>query len=148
MQGQARYREELTEFEEQTKPFRTVNSQCFRCKGPDMLCDCKDLRWSKTNLWWDSAYCKILFTGKWTKGSHCAGNYPFIPTVVHHRSQPIIDILVEERRVKALVDTGCTTKLILSNLVDRWNEQSSIKAVDRREVRCRGTCSVALEIQS
>lgn len=36
--------------------------------------------------------------------------------MVYHGSQPIIDILVEGRRIKALVDTGCTNTLILSNL--------------------------------
>lgn len=79
-------------------------------------------------------------------GSHCAGDYPFILVVAFHGSQPIINIQVEGRRVKALVDTGCTATLILSNLMDRWNRQSNIKMIDKREVRCRGKFTVALEI--
>lgn len=70
-----------------------------------------------------------------------AGDDLFIPALAHHGSQPIIDILVEGRRVKDLVNTGCSTTLIFSNLVDRWNGRNNIKAVDGREVRCRGTCT-------
>ena len=47
---------------------------------------------------------------------------------------------------RGLVDTGCTTTLVSSQLVADCKGESYISAFDGREVKCRGTCWVNLVV--
>ena len=51
---------------------------------------------------------------------------------------PKIDVLIEGRRVRALIDTECTTTTIRANSVHAWIGNTSIKAFDGRDMKCRG----------
>ena len=49
-----------------------------------------------------------------------------------------IVVTVNRKRVKALVDTGCTTTHVTTGVADSWSGASNIRVVDGREVKCCG----------
>ena len=71
-----------------------------------------------------------------TKGNHCADSYAFKSVMTHDGSLPTIEIPVEGKEVRALVNTGCTATLIHSDFSNGLMGTSSIKAVNRKEVAC------------
>ena len=66
--------------------------------------------------------------------------------MVYDRSLPTIEILVEHKETRTLVDTGCTAMLFHSNFSNGCRFTSSINAVNEREVVCRGVSTMMLEI--
>ena len=51
---------------------------------------------------------------------------------------PVIEILLGDKKVRALVDTGCSTVVVRASLVDHVEGRSRMFAFDNREVECRG----------
>ena len=51
-----------------------------------------------------------------------------------------------DKAVRALVDTGCSTTVVASRLVDTCEGASSLVAFDGREVECRGRSRVELKV--
>ena len=42
------------------------------------------------------------------------------------------------RKLRALVDTGCTTTLVTPEIAEEWNSKSRITVDDSRDVDCKG----------
>ena len=61
-------------------------------------------------------------------------------------SVPTLGVLVNDKRVRVLIDTGCTVTLIRSGLSSDCRGTSTIRAVDGQKVACRGISTVTLEI--
>ena len=49
---------------------------------------------------------------------------------------PVIEILLGDKKVRALVDTGCSTVVVRASLVDHVEGRSRMFAFDNREVEC------------
>lgn len=81
-------------------------------------------------------------------GSCCAGSYPFRRLKALPESLPTVDIMIGDRKVSALVDTGCSTTVVASCVLP-WMEgkESTIVAVDGREIACDGEMNVELTVQ-
>lgn len=60
---------------------------------------------------------------------------------------PQVEVTLNRRSEKALVDTGCTSTIVTKDMVDTCNGTSSITAVDGREVKCNGTSIVRLMVR-
>ena len=55
-------------------------------------------------------------------------------------SLPVAEVLVGGRVARALVDTGCSTTVLASEIVGEYKgEEGRPVAVDGREIRCEGT---------
>lgn len=54
------------------------------------------------------------------------------------RLLPVIEIFLGDKKIRALVDTGCSTVVVRTNLVDHVEGRSRMYAFDNREVECRG----------
>lgn len=54
------------------------------------------------------------------------------------RLLPVIEIFLGNKKIRALVDTGCSTVVVRTNLVDHVEGRSRMFAFDNREVECRG----------
>ena len=80
------------------------------------------------------------------KRNRCTGGYPFKPVMAHDGSLPTIKVLAEGKEARALVDIGCTATLIHSGCSNGCRSKSSMKAVNKKEVVCRGVSAVMLEI--
>ena len=63
------------------------------------------------------------------------------------RPTPKISVTIEGRDVVALVDTGCTTTMVQTHLVNRWSRRGEVLAFDGRKVRCHGRSNVKLELE-
>ena len=63
-----------------------------------------------------------------------------------HTALPIIAVLVGGRVVRALVNTGCTTRMVRSSLVGERVCESWMSAFDGRKVRCDRERPVNLEV--
>ena len=50
------------------------------------------------------------------------------------------------RKLRALVDTSCTTTLVTSEITEDWNGKSRITLVDSRHVDCKGISWVKLVV--
>ena len=64
-----------------------------------------------------------------------------------HTALPIIEVRVEGREVRALVDTGCTTTMVRSSLVGERVGENWMSAFDGRKVRCGGERPMNLEVR-
>lgn len=76
---------------------------------------------------------------------YCVGSY-FEPALGIYRRMPTIEVIVEDKRVKALVNTGCTTSLITPKLAVIWSRKKYVVAVDAMEVGCKGNSTVELTV--
>lgn len=57
--------------------------------------------------------------------------------------------MVEGRRVRALVDSGCSTTVLAVGVVGQCKKNSmSLMAVDGREIKCWGTAEVELTVEN
>lgn len=59
---------------------------------------------------------------------------------------PIIEVEVNDSVMTALVDTGCTTTLINSKLLKRYGRSGTVKAVDGRNIECKGARQVEIKV--
>lgn len=59
-----------------------------------------------------------------------------------------IVVTVNGKRVRALVDTGCTTTFVMTSVSDSWNGASNIRAVDGREVTCYGETDAKIIVRN
>ena len=57
---------------------------------------------------------------------------------ISSRLLPVIEIWLGDKKIRALVDTGCSTVVVRTSLVGRIEGKSRIFAFDNREVECRG----------
>jgi len=59
---------------------------------------------------------------------------------------PTVDVFVEGRLTKALVDTGCSKTIVTSRLTGFGGGRSSVVAVDGSRVHCLGQAMVSLVV--
>ena len=76
--------------------------------------------------------------GKQVKGYYCTSSHPFLNGKAPGSLLPQIVVTVNGKKVRALVDTGCTTTLVWASVIEYWEGASNVRAVDGREVRCCG----------
>ena len=50
------------------------------------------------------------------------------------------------RKLRALVDSGCTTTLVAPEIAEDWNGKSRITVIDGKDVDCKGISLVKLEV--
>ena len=60
---------------------------------------------------------------------------------------PIIEVVVNNTVMTALVDTGCTTTLINSRLMSGCGRCGTVKAVDGRDIKCKGVWQVEIKVR-
>ena len=59
---------------------------------------------------------------------------------------PVVEVRLGGRTLRALVDTGCSTTVVKTSLVDRCEGGSRMTAFDNRVVECRGVSWVDLMV--
>ena len=80
------------------------------------------------------------------KGSFCASSYPGNRLKAQYWPLPIIEVVVNNMVMTTLVDTGCTTTLINSRLMSGCSRCSTLKAVDGRDIKCKGARQVEIKV--
>ena len=76
------------------------------------------------------------------EGGCCASSYPLSRVRAHSGVLPVVEVFLGGRSVRALIDTGCSTALVKTCLVDHYEGESCMTAFDGRNVMCRGRCQV------
>ena len=105
--------------EQERKPDRI---RCYRCGGPHIMRFCKEEQRK------DAASCQVeLVRGLLNR-------------------VPVIEIEVNGKKGLALVDTGCSRTMVKGKLQDVQTAETSVLAVDGREVKCLGYDRVSLRI--
>ena len=82
--------------------------------------------------------------GKLLEGDCCASSHP----VIYGRSGrlPAIDVMINGKAAIALVDSGCTSTMVRSNMVDGWSGECSVKAFDGYKVKGLGFSNPTITI--
>ena len=65
---------------------------------------------------------------------------------VHNGLLPVIEVMLDGKVVRALVDTGCSTAVVRSRLINKCKGESRMTAFDGREVKCKGVCWIDLVV--
>ena len=100
-------------------------------------------------LWKVWTYGKVLYSdsGKQARGSFCASSYPGNRLKAQYWPLPIIEVVVNNTVMTALVDTGCTTTLINSRLMSGCSRCGIVKAVDGRDIKCKRARQVEIKVR-
>ena len=83
---------------------------------------------------------------KMREGSLSTSNSPNIKTIVQLRRTPKNNVLIGQE-VVAVVDTGCITIRIQTNLILDLKERTDVVMFDGRQVKCRGKTNAILELE-
>lgn len=59
----------------------------------------------------------------------------------------MIDIVVEERATRDLVETDCSTILKTLEVLEEWHGVNSVKIVDGTEIGCRGSSDIEMVVR-
>ena len=59
---------------------------------------------------------------------------------------PVIDIRINGKSSKALVDTGCSRTMVHEGLTSRATEETVLAAFDGREVKCKGSAHAEMSV--
>ena len=110
-------------------PERKKDSGCWKCGGPHIARFCPE---KKKNAEEDKK-----------KNADVA--------CYEHNSRsvlkvPVISVVVGGRQARALVDTGCTTTMVREGLVADVKGEAVVSAFDGREVKCKGTARVKVQV--
>lgn len=60
----------------------------------------------------------------------------------------MVEVMVGGKTVHALVDTGCSTAVVRTRLVDKYKGESCVTAFDGRRVKCRGATWIDLKVHA
>ena len=93
---------------------------------------------------WQGTVLRFRETGE---GGFCASSYPGNRLKVQYCPLPIIEVVVNNTVMTALVDTGCTTTLINSRLMSGCGRRGTVKAVDGRDIKCKGARQVEIKVR-
>ena len=112
-------------------PDRKKEIRCYKCRGKHMVRDCPDLRPKEGE----------------NKGLNgCVNGGPIVTSGHTALKVPVISVVVGGRQARALVDTGCTTTMVHEKLTTAVSGEAMVTAFDGREVKCRGTARVQIEV--
>ena len=119
--------------------------RCYECSGPHLAryCDQKKSEPIKCYECSGPHLARNCDQKKGNKGSNIACSIPSASNC----KVPVISIVVNGKCARSLVDTGCTTTMVREELVKEVRGEARVSAFDGREVRCRGTGEVELEIE-
>ena len=73
------------------------------------------------------------------RGSCFASSAPLLLGAASKASLPVVDVVVDGGKARALVDTGCSTTLASSKIVGKCTGESYIMAFDGTCVKCAGS---------
>ena len=98
-------------------------------------------------LWKVWTYGKVLYSdsGKRARGSFCTSSYPGNRLKVQYWPLQII-VVMNNTVMTTLVGTGCTTTLINSRLMSGCSRCGTVKAVDGRDIKCKGIRQVEIKV--
>ena len=125
--------------------------QCFRCRGPHYIKDCMEIPRAKVICYnygkfgHMARYCTQI-QGNGQGGSFCDSSYPGNRLKAQYWPLPIIEVVVDNTVMTALVDTGCTTTLINSRLMSGCSTCGTVKVVDGRDIKCKGARQVEIKV--
>ena len=51
---------------------------------------------------------------------------------------PMVDVVISGKKVRGLLDTGCSNTIVKANLVKDWDGASYVKTFDGRTTKCVG----------
>ena len=77
---------------------------------------------------------------------YCAGSCSYYPINDALHTLPINEVVINGRKLRALVDTGCTATLLIPEIAEDWNGKSRITVVDGRDLDCKGISLVKLVV--
>lgn len=86
-----------------------------------------------------------MLPGKRPTGGWCASSYPINASQAH--ALPVIEVTLEGRRVRALVDTGCATTVVCSRIVGGCKGVNYMVAFDGSRVKCQGKRELQLGVR-
>ena len=100
-------------------------------------------------LWKVWTYGKVLYSdsGKQARGSFCASSYPSNRLKAQYWPLPLIEVVVNNTVMTALVDTRYTSTLINSRLMSECGRCGTVKAVDGRDIKCKGARQVEIKVR-
>ena len=123
---------------------------CFECGGPHLRRDCeKYLRRMTCYKCHRNGHLALncRYQEDRSRASLSASGTPNVRMMAQAQRTPRISVRVGERRVMALVDTGCTTTMVKTHLVTGWNGSGRVVGFDGRNVKCCGTSNIELELE-
>ena len=127
--------------------------ECYECKGPHLARFCPEKRGPiecytcKGNHYQrDCAVYKASLKSKDKGVTSCVNDVP-LETVGRARLKvPVINVVVNGRDARALVDTGCTTTMVHERFAGGVSGEAMVSAFDGRKVRCKGASKVEMVV--
>lgn len=101
--------------------------KCFRCGGPHMI-----------------RFCKEKDERDYSGRDAASGQLEMVKGVLNR--VPVVEVEVNDRKVLALIDTGCTRSMVVRRLASATAGSTSVLAFDGREVKCLGYDRVKVRI--
>ena len=89
-----------------------------------------------------SPLCRVYNTGFY----YCVGSCSYYRINKALQTLPIIEVVMNSKKLRALVDSGCTTTLVTPEITDDWNDKSRITVLDDRDVDCKGISLMKLVV--
>ena len=137
--------------------------KCFGCGGPHIVCNCpnqekrekKEVRCYQCGGGHIVKYCphdKIGSGEKKNRGAERENEVSCVTGIFKEivRSKlsgvPVIDIRINGKSVKALVDTGCTRTMVREGLTGRATGETVLAAFDGLEVKCKGLAHAEMSV--
>ena len=138
--------------------------KCFGCGGPHVVRNCpnpekrekKEVRCYRCGGGHIVKYCPHDEIGsgdkKKSRGAERENEVSCVTGIFKEivRSKwsgvPVIDIRINGKSAKALVDTGCTRTMVREGLTGRATGETVLAAFDGREVKCKGSAHAEMSV--
>ena len=137
--------------------------KCFGCGGPHIVRNCpnqekrekKEVRCYRCGGGHIVKYCphdEIGSGEKKNRGAERENEVSCVTGIFKEivRSKlsgvPVIDIRINGKSAKALVDTGCTRTMVCEGLTGRATGETVLAAFDGREVKCKGSAHAEMSV--
>ena len=135
----------------QTGSFRGASTMsCYSCNGPHLVRFCPDrkrpdIKCYKCNGPHILRFCPQLKPGG-EQAASCARGGPLRTVASRALDVPVIEVEVNSNKVRALVDTGCTSSMVTHRVARATQGESVMVAFDGRKVKCKGTATVSVNV--
>ena len=122
--------------------------KCFQCKGPHLLRFCPEVEchFCKGNHIRSDCEKHEAHLEKKKGLTSCVSDVSLKTVGRTLLKVPVINVTVNGREAKALVDMGCTTTMVHERLTDSVSGEAIVSAFDGREVRCKGSSEVGMVV--